>query len=270
MTFSNKRVVSIFVLVMSIIGLGFWYCYSVDNILPIYVQTGQWLYGGIIFLILLNIRKKLPFLPLGKVSTWLRIHIYVAYFLIAVFFVHTSFRLPNGLFETFLYLLFIFVNLSGILGLYLSRVAPGKMTDAGGSMVFEAIPQFVKNIKDEADQLALDSINISGQSTLSDFYLTRLSPWFSSPRYSWGLLLNSRRDMNNIRGHINGVSRYLNEKEIEVLHQLRKLAVEKLQLDIHYTFLIVLKYWLFVHIPLSYILLMAGAYHGLLASGFVG
>ena len=42
--------------------------------------TGWALLVGMFVLTIYNVRKKLPFLPLGKSETWLQIHIYLGFF----------------------------------------------------------------------------------------------------------------------------------------------------------------------------------------------
>lgn len=270
LTFKAKRYISISLTLLIIISLVFYWCYSVDNLIEYHIKTGFILFAIIVFLILLNIRKMFPFLPLGKVSTWLRLHVYSAYIGIVLFFIHTDFALPNGLFESILYWLFVIVNLSGIFGLWVSRVAPEKMTDAGGSIIYEAIPQALKDYRDQAESLVLSSIDTSGQTTLSNFYLVRLKNIFSRPRFSSSLLYNSRHAFNDLKDQIDRVRRYCNADEEQTLIELHEICKQKLELDTQYSFLIILKYWLFIHVPLSYVLFMLGIYHGYLAKGFVG
>src|ERR1039457_2820412 len=51
------------------------------NALPNYAfLTGWALLAGMFVLTIYNVRKKLPFLPLGKSETWLQIHIYLGFF----------------------------------------------------------------------------------------------------------------------------------------------------------------------------------------------
>lgn len=270
LTFDSKRYLSLFTLFMAFVGLYFLYCYWENNLISYHLKTGFALFGIIFFLILLNIRKKFPFLPLGKVSTWLRLHVYFAYFGIGLFFVHTGFRLPNGVFETFLYVLYFLVNISGVFGIWFSRIAPSRMTDSGGSMIYEAIPGFIYDQRVQVENLLLDNIKNSRQSTLSDFYLVRLKKYFAKPLFRWGLLFNSGHSLRELNDHMDRVSRYLNKDESETLDEMRFFVSEKLNLDIHFTYLTILKYWMFLHIPLSYALLFFGLYHGVLAYSFVG
>src|SRR5690242_2896603 len=56
--------------------------------------TGYALYAAVIALISLHWRKAAPTWPLGKISVWLRFHIYLAYLTIVLFGLHVGFRIP--------------------------------------------------------------------------------------------------------------------------------------------------------------------------------
>ncbi len=56
--------------------------------------TGWALLAGIFVLTIYNVRKKLPFLPLGKSETWLQIHVYLGFFTTLLFLIHLNFRRP--------------------------------------------------------------------------------------------------------------------------------------------------------------------------------
>src|SRR5262245_22861234 len=83
--------------------------------------TGYSLLAMIVFLALYNVRKKLPFLPLGNASAWLQWHIYVALGSGGVFALHAGLALPSGILERCLSGLYLLTFCSGLAGLYLSR-----------------------------------------------------------------------------------------------------------------------------------------------------
>src|ERR1051325_10724014 len=61
--------------------------------------SGLVLLGVILLLTLFNARKKLPFLPLLKASTWLQVHIYAGLFSMVLFLFHVGFKMPQGTLE---------------------------------------------------------------------------------------------------------------------------------------------------------------------------
>ena len=62
----------------------------------------------------------------------------------------------------------------------------------------------------------------------------------------------------------------MNEEERKYLNQLSDLVEQKDDLDYHYSLQAVLKYWLFVHIPLAYGLLIFTVIHIVSANAMTG
>ena len=132
------------------------------NALPNYAYLTGWaLLAGMFVLTIYNVRKKLPFLPLGKSETWLQIHIYLGFFTTLLFLIHLNFRLPHGWFEAVLAWLFVLVSGSGFVGLFFSRVLPRRLATRGGEVIFEKIPALCHALKTEAETLALGSEAVS-------------------------------------------------------------------------------------------------------------
>src|SRR5688572_14315422 len=96
--------------------------------------TGWTLLAFMLVLTLYNGRKKIPFLPLLKSKTWLQFHIYAGYFTFLLFLGHVRMRFPTGWFEITLASLYVLVMLSGILGLFISRSFPKRLTTRGGEV----------------------------------------------------------------------------------------------------------------------------------------
>src|SRR6266487_4163958 len=78
--------------------------------------SGLVLISLILLLGLFNARKKLPFLPLLKASTWLEVHIYGGLFAVVLFLFHIGLKAPQGFLEISLAILFLAVSLSGFFG----------------------------------------------------------------------------------------------------------------------------------------------------------
>ena len=69
---------------------------------------------------------------------------------------------------------------------------------------------------------------------------------------------------------MDNLSRYLNAEEREFHDRLRELVCKKDELDFHYALQLMLKVWLFVHVPLTYSLLIAAGVHMVLVHAFGG
>lgn len=234
------------------------------------ILTGVTLLLGCIFLLSYNLRKKLSAIALLKSSTWMQLHIYVGFAMSFLFLVHTSFRKPTGGLESLIYFLFVFVALTGVVGLYLTRVFPERLTAKGGDTIFEEIPKLIYEIRINAESIVTNSVASTKQSTLADFYAMHLAHFFLGVRNSWSHLRGSNSPYQKLRFGMQGVRRYLSAQETEILEQLEALVSEKDRLDAQYIYLKVLKVWLFFHIPASYALMVLCVFHAVLAVRFMG
>jgi hypothetical protein len=254
-------------LLMTLLALGAHRQYS--GTLPNYAYLTGWvLFGAMVLLAVYNARKKLPFLPLGKSETWLQIHVYAGFFAVVLFLIHINFRIPTGWFEGVLAWLYALVTASGIAGLVLSRVVPRRLTTRGGEVIYEKIPGLRHKLRLQAEALALGAEARSP--ALADFYGQRLVLFFSGSQNFWRHLLESRRPVNALLLQLEDLRRYLSEPERLKLEQLSQLVRQKDGLDYHYALQTALKLWLFVHLPLTYSLMIFSLVHIVLVFAFSG
>src|SRR6266516_4329692 len=91
-----------------------------SRVLPNYAYlTGWLLFVVMVVLAAYNVRKKLPFLPLGNSENWLQFHIYAGFFTVLLFLIYVNFRVPTGWLEGTLVWLYGLVIGSGIVNLML-------------------------------------------------------------------------------------------------------------------------------------------------------
>jgi len=223
-----------------------------------------------LFLTAFNARKKLPFLPMLSARTWLEFHVYAGLFTAVLFGLHLRGRVPTGGFQIALALLFVLVTVSGVVGWFLSRVLPARLTTAGGEVPFERIPAIRFALKTQAETLALTTAAGSRSTILADFYVRRLKEFFDGPRNFWLHVFEVRRPLNRLLQEVGDLNRYLDEKDRSVLEKLAALVRQKDGLDYHRALQLVLKGWLFVHIPVTYSLLLVTAVHIVMVFAFAG
>lgn len=239
------------------------------NQLPNYAfLTGWALLAGMFVLTIYNVRKKLPFLPLGNSETWLQIHIYLGFFTTLLFLIHLNFRRPHGWFEVALAWLFVLVSVSGMAGLFFSRVLPRRLATRGGEVIFEKIPAQRNALKSEAQKLSLDTEAKSA--VIAEFYASELAVFFSGPKNFWRHLVESRRPVGALLAELEDLRRFANDTDRVKIEQLAVLVRQKDGLDYHRALQLTLRLWLFVHIPLTYGLLIFTAWHMILVFGFSG
>ncbi len=237
---------------------------------PEAIYTGLLLIALVFGLAFFNARKKLPFLPLVKAATWLQIHIYAGWFCLFVFFLHIGFRLPTGLLEVVLAIVFCLVILSGIFGLYISRELPPRLARSGEPLLYERIPAFRLRIQREVEGLVRLAERETESSTLGNFYVEYLRDFFTRRPTAFSALGRAGRKWHALYAETKALDRYLNEREKTIAVEIRDWIETKRNLDFQYAAQRLLKLWLFVHIPLTYSLILLGIVHGVLATLYAG
>jgi len=270
MRYSNQRRVGLILFVLLSAGI-IWECRRYAGVLPrLPYLTGWVLFALMVLLAVYNGRKKLPFLPLLSSEAWLQFHIYAGLLTGTLFAVHISYRIPSGAFNVILASLYFLVMFSGIVGLFISREIPKRLTTRGGEVLFERIPSIRLQLRERTEKLALASVSQARAGTIADFYWRELSQFFEESKNVVGHLLQRRRPLNNLQMKISDVNRYLNADERATMQQIADLVNQKDGLDYHYAHQLLLKLWLFVHIPLTYSLLIFSLAHIVLVFAFSG
>jgi hypothetical protein len=232
--------------------------------------TGYLLIAAVLFLALYNLRKKLPFLPLGSSAAWLQAHIYAGVGSVGVFLLHAGFHVPTGVLEITLYATYALTVLSGILGLYLTRTIPAQLARVGDEVLYERIPALHRHVQRQAGETVLQSVTASGATTLADFYVRRLYDFFGQRRGLSYILRPTTALRRSLMGEMQNLRRYLCEPELAACERLFALVRRKDDLDFHAARQGLLKGWLFVHIGLTYGLVTLAVLHGLIALAFRG
>lgn len=240
-------------------------------LLPGAMYTGFLLYGLLLLLALFNARKKLPFLPLCKASTWLQWHLYAGLVSVVLFFLHAGFAPPSGVVETILAVIFLLVAGSGVIGIVISRALPVQMTRSGEPLVYERIPRYRREIEVAVRELAVKAEKTCGSSSIPDFVLEVVEPYLGARASFWMPLLGREHTRpRRLYQELEARLRYFSEEEEAVAAELREWIETKENLDFQEAAQRWLKGWLFVHIPLTFLLLLLGVVHGVLAMIYRG
>ncbi len=230
--------------------------------------TGWLAMAALVALTTLSLRKKLPFLPLGRTASWLQVHVYLGLFTMVLFGLHVEARIPTGAMEGLLAALFVLVAGSGLGGLYISRSFARRLTTRGQEVIWERIPALRRQIREKAKALVLRSTKEAGSTAISDLYLGKLARFFDRPAHFWNHVLGSERPKRELLAEVEAFDRYASDAEQRISHELEELVIMKDDLDFHWALQGALKGWLFVHIPATYALLVLALVHGLLAEAF--
>ena len=81
-------------------------------------------------------------------------------------------------------------------------------------------------------------------------------------------LIGSQRPLKRLTDEIDSLSRYVDIQNQEKLAAIKNLVVEKDQLDFARVYLGLTKGWLFVHVPVTYALIVLTLLHILVAYAF--
>jgi len=235
---------------------------------PLTICTGALLFVLIILLTLFNARKKLPFLPLLKASTWMQFHAYAGWLSVFVFLLHLDWQWPHGTLNQILAALFVIVAGSGVFGMILSRTLPQRLTRSGEPIVFERIPGLSHRLLEHSDALVLKAEETTASTSVSDFYYKHLRAYLTSRPNCFLFLLGKDRAHVRITTEFKAFQRYLNEQERAIAAELADIIEAKRDLDTQYSGIFLLKSWLFIHIPLTYSLVILGVVHACIALSY--
>ena len=232
--------------------------------------TGWILFGLMVALTIFNARKKLPFLPLGSAAAWLRFHVYAGWLSFVLYFLHVGFRLPQGALEVSLAAMYVVVAVSGVTGLAISRNFAKRLTNHGEELLFERIPVLIKSLRDACDQRILKSVTEVESAHVANFYTSDVRPFLDRSNNFILHLFGSNRTIHAFDKIFNQERRYLDDDEEKTLDWLLKRVREKHHIDYAYALQATLKGWLFVHVPLTYGMLLLSVVHVILVYAFTG
>ncbi len=225
------------------------------------VITGYALFAVILSLAFFKVRKRLLVLPLGTVREWMLGHVVLGALSVPLYFQHAGSLWPDGRYEQAIAIVFYLVTLSGIAGYALQRLLPRRLADIEGEVIYERIPSEIAALRAEVEELVLKAVRELGSDTLGRYYEESLEWFFWRPRFLLGHVLGSGLSQSWIRGRITALRRYLSEGERAYLGRIEVLALRKSQLDAHYALQSILKFWLFIHVPASVLLVLLAGWH---------
>lgn len=257
---------------VSLCAMAVWFAY---RLLQLQLQwtayyTGWFLGVLLVLLTGYNVYKKMPSLPLLSSSVWLQFHLWAGWFTIFLFTVHIGGHWPHGMLGWLLLSLYSVVVASGIAGLALSRWLAPRLAVRGEQVIFERIPMRVRALQKEVEALVLQSVATATSTSISDYYARRLKAFFDRPQHFWRHLLQSDLPRRLILAETSEQQRYMDADERRLMEAIALRVGIKDDLDYHYAAQGILKYWLFIHVPLAYSLLIFVSLHIAVVYAFAG
>lgn len=230
---------------------------------------GWILTAGMGLQIYLHVAIKRARLSPRSMRQWRKFHIFVGYLLIAVFISHSNFSLPDTAMEWALWVDFVLVTLSGIFGTYLTWSLQARH-GIDDSISYDRIPGRRAALAQEVHDLVVTTdpaptlmpLPISPHDEwIVDLYAARLQDFLRGHRNYAAHLIGSKRPLRRLTDGIDNLSRYVDAPHQGKLAAIRSLVVEKDRLDFARVYLGLSRSWLFVHVPVTYSLIVLTLLH---------
>jgi hypothetical protein len=264
-------------LIAAISGGLFWLVWIYGNGLrdPRYLD-GWLLAGGMSLQLSFHIAIKTASLSPKSAARWRKFHIFMGYLLIAAFISHSDFSLPDTGFEWALWAGFVLVTLSGIFGTYLAwslRVRHAIDERIGYDRIPTRRAELARDVHAAVARTDLVPAAIAlprppYDAWIMDLYTTQLRDFFQGPRNFAAHLIGSQRPLKQLTDEIDDLSSFVDKQSQEKLAVIKNLVVEKDRLDFARVYLGLTKGWLFVHVPLTYSLMVLTVLHILVVYAF--
>lgn len=210
---------------------------------------------------LLGVRRRMTKFALkrglGRAQPWLQFHIYGGALFLLLVFMHCGFHLPRGFLNWSMWILSVWVTISGIFGSLLQRWLP-KILASGlaNEALYERIPALIGEIKNKAEELVETCAD-----PVKDFYRKNIALALAAPQPRMIYYLDITGGIQSRIKQFEYVRGFLSSEEKEKLKQLEGYYKAKLEMDAHYTLQRALRWWLYTHMPLSLVLLALVAIH---------
>lgn len=263
--------------IAAISGGLFWLVWIYGNGLrdPSYFN-GWMLASGMSLQLYFHIAIKTGSLSPKSATRWRKIHIFLGYVLIAAFLSHTDFSLPDSGFEWALWTGFVLVSLSGIFGTYLAWSLKVKRR-IDDSIKYDRIPlrcgELAREIiaivaRNDQAGAAMGLPGLPHDAWIRDLYANHLKDFFLGQRNFTAHLFNSQRPLKRLTDEIDNLLPFVDQQSQEKLAAIKSLVVEKDRLDFAHVYLGLTKVWLFVHVPVTYSLVVLMVLHVIVAYSF--
>jgi hypothetical protein len=233
-----------------------------------------------LFAWLLSAVRHFPRLRLPPRKWWLKGHIWLGLLSGVLILCHSGFRFGGPL-EQVLWAVFGLTLLTGVFGLAVQQIVPRLLTTrVPAEAPYEQIPHICAVIRRRADALVQKALGASdapaagGGTTMQmslflnttaqllDFYEAQVRPFFAD-RYQRSSPLANPVQADAVFDTLAGLA---GTEELKgLVEQLQVLCRERRQLGEQERLYHWLHAWLFLHIPLSILLLFLGAAHALVA-----
>jgi hypothetical protein len=203
-------------------------------------------------------------------------HIFLGYLLIAAFISHSNFSLPDTGFEWALWACFVLITLTGIFGTYLAwslQAKRGIDNSIGYDRISVRRAELARDLyaavaktESAAHAIALPAPHYDAW--IMDLYSKYLEDFFQGERNFAAHLIGSQRPLKRLTDEIDNLSPYVDKRSQEKLATIKDLVIEKDRLDFAYVYRALTQGWQYVHVPVTYALIVLTVLHALVVYAF--
>ena len=191
-------------------------------------------------------RRALAARTLGPSRTYLLVHLYGGTLFLLLLLMHSGFSLPEGPLTWLLWLLGVWVVLTGLCGVALQKWCAATLSQLRTEVQLQRIPDLVTELKGRGEDVASD-----GSAIVKDLFASELAPALAAPVFRWrsfaGYVDDRESQFDFVESIVPGERR-------AALDQLREIVRTKAEVDVHYALQTALRRWLWVHVPAALVL----------------
>lgn len=241
---------------------------------------------AIVFAALLGARKRRPHYRLGRTATWLKGHLWLGALSLPLVLFHAGFSF-GGTLASVLMWIFLAVYVTGVVGLVLQQFLPRVMTQSlPQETVFEQLDHVRGQLLAEAERMAkgeggavaraksagrVQGRVVESRAAAADagpdrnalhlFLERQLRPYFAAD----GARRSRLADASARAAMFEELRRAVDPALHPVTRDLEGLCGQRDQLEMQRRLHLWLHGWLLVHVPLSYLMVLLGAVHAVMA-----
>ncbi len=159
---------------------------------------------------------------------------------------------------------------SGLLGWYLNRTTPKKLSVIGHEFILEDIPGIRQQLAERAYAIAIAAAGRLESTALAEHYGKYLVPFFQGKRsLSYALIPTGRLRRQHLE-NLERLDRYLNSEGRASRNQMSALVQAKDDLDFQLALQRRLRTWVIFHVMFVWFFVFLSIVHGVLAHRFHG
>ncbi len=193
----------------------------------------------------------------GRAQHWVQFHVYGGTLALLLVLMHSGFRIPTGTLTYWLFILSIWVVVSGVFGVFLQKWIPRLLTSGLTiEVIYERIPELIEEIRGRSEDLLKLCTD-----PVKDFYRKNIAAALTGPQLKLSYYFDITGGVQSQIKQFDYLSKVLSADEKTRLDQLESYYKTKLELDAHYTLQKALRWWLYLHVPASLVLILLIGLH---------